>query len=159
MRKIFAVITLAVLLIGCACERCQGQTPTPSPAINNDLIITSTEAKEFKQAIEDGWNRDPSGMANLMFMVATNSNIPTGTNTVTINNAQFNRWFAPDKGSAMSLIYWRLGNISINQKRPMRPYVINECFRLATYKISNEARRARFISQLGQIQSNSIEEY
>lgn len=160
MKRILITLIVALAIIGCAaCRRCQGQTPTPTPIINEDLVITATEAAEFKAAIEDGWNLDASNMADLMFQIATNSKIPTGNQTVAINPAQLNRWFSSGKGSAISMIYWRLGNVSINQKRAMRQPVIDACIRLATEKITNEARRARFMSQLELTQTLSTEEY
>ncbi len=155
MKRAAILFLLGLMLGGCWCKRCYGQA---SPW-TNDLVITSTEAAEFKHCCEDMLNSDPAELINILFRVATNSEIPSGTHTVTINNAQLNRWFnTADTGSFVSRTYWRVGQVSIDRKRIPRKEAEIEIRALAPLKISNQAKRERFLSKLDYLTGTS-EEY
>lgn len=147
--KVTALITLGALLaimLGCCCKRCYGQT---LDLWDNDTVIDATEAAEFRRAFYDLCNQDLDTAAEILFRIATGENIPTGTATVTINNAQLNRWFNTSvNGSFINRSYWRSGLLSINARRPPRPIVAESFTAQAPTQINNETRRARLLKRM-----------
>lgn len=140
MRYITAIL-LTVILMGCYCKRCQGQSA--------DLVINATEAQEFKQTALDLMNADPNGFLDILFLTASGAKIPTGTATVHVNQAQSNRWFnTDDMGSFFVRSTWKLGLDSVATRRNLRSPVYDSVVLLAPTKISNEAKRLRFLAQL-----------
>lgn len=155
MKRAAIIILLGLVLGGCWCKRCYGQA---SPWVN-DTVITATEAAEFRKVCEDMLNYDPAGLIDILFQVATNANIPTGTQTVNINTAQLNRWFnTADQGSFVSRACWRVGQVCIERRIPPRGEVDTAIRALAPLKISNQAKRERFLSKLDYLTGTS-EEY
>lgn len=146
MKKVIVVTAMLVLLMGCYCKRCYGQSLS---LWNNDNVINATEAAEFRRAFYDICNHSLEDAAGILFKVATGSNIPTGTATVTINNAQRTRWFdTTDNGSFVNQAYWRSGLLSINARRPPRPIVAESFTAQAPTQINNETRRARVLKRM-----------
>lgn len=150
MKRSAITILVGLALLGCYCKRCQGQWV-------NDLIVTGTEAAEFRQLVLDTANESPDVLAEILFAVATGSKLPSATETVAINAAQSNRWFSTaDAGSFVTRSYWRLGLVSVAQRKLMRPTVVANVQALATIKISNEAKRNRFLSRLADIHAPEV---
>lgn len=146
MKKVTVVTVLLILLMGCYCKRCYGQSLS---LWDNDTIIDATEAAEFRRAFYDICNQDLETAADILFRVATGENIPSGTATVTINNAQRTRWFdTTDNGSFVNQAYWRSGLLSINARRPPRPIVAESFTAQAPTQINNETRRARLLKRM-----------
>lgn len=151
MKRAIMLIIL-ILLAGCAatCPRCaHGQSVWA-----NDLVITATEAREFKQTVEDLLNHAADTVAETLFQVATGSNIPTGTHTVTLTTAQLNRWFSTaDLGSFVSRVYWELGNRSVKLRLPFRAEVLDYAAEQAPSRINNETKRQRFLDRIEYLKS------
>lgn len=156
--KVTALITLGALLaimLGCCCKRCYGQT---LDLWDNDTVIDATEAAEFRRAFYDLCNQDLDTAAEILFRIATGENIPTGTATVTINNAQLNRWFnTADTTSFIDRAYWNTGRLHINRKTTPRPIVAESCISQANAKIPNATKRQRFLNKLDYITSSESE--
>lgn len=154
MKRILIIVMLGMVLSGCYCRRCSG-----SEVWTNDLVIDATEAKEFRATVEDLWNRDASAVADMMFQIATGADIPTGTETVTINEAQLNRWFNTTKpASCISRIYWHLGKLALNHHTLLRDQVMTEAAKQASLRIESPTREARFITRLENLSATG-EEY
>ena len=152
MRRAAVAILLGAALLGCYCKRCQGQWA-------NDLVVNGTEAAEFRRLVLDVANESPDMLADILFQVATGSKLPGATKTVAINAAQANRWFSTaDSGSFVARSYWRLGLISVEQRKLMRPNVVANVQAIAPLKISNEAKRARFLNRLADIHAPEVYE-
>lgn len=146
MKKVIVVTAMLVLLMGCYCKRCYGQSLS---LWNNDNVIDATEAAEFRQVFFDICNYSLEDAANILFKVATGSNVPSGTTTVTINNAQRTRWFdTTDNGSFINQAYWRSGLLSINARRPPRDIVAESFTAQAPTRINNETRRTRLLKRM-----------
>jgi len=147
--KVTALITLGALLaimLGCCCKRCYGQT---LDLWDNDTVIDATEAAEFRRAFYDICNYSLEEASNILFKIATGANIPTGTTTVTINNAQRTRWFdTTDNASFINQAYWRSGLLSINARRPPRDIVAESFTAQAPTRINNETRRTRLLKRM-----------
>lgn len=145
-KKLVVVIVIGFVLMGCYCRKCYGESLS---LWNNDNVIDATEAAEFRQVFYDICNNSLEDAAGILFKVATGSNIPSGTATVTINNAQRTRWFdTTDNGSFVNQAYWRSGLLSINARRPPRPIVAESFTAQAPTKINNETRRARLLKRM-----------
>lgn len=156
MKRAAILFLLGLGLSGCWCKGCRGETVSPWA---NDLVITATEAKEFKDTVEDLWNLDASAAAGMLFVIATGAEIPSGTATVEINTAQLNRWFNTEAaGSCVSRIYWHLGKLAANRHMLLRHQVMEEAARQARRRIESPTAEARFISRL-EILSPTGEEY
>lgn len=146
MKKVIVVTAMLVLLMGCYCKRCYGQSLS---LWNNDTVINATEAAEFRQSFYDLCNYSLEDAFSVIFQVAAGSQIPTGTKTVTINTAQLNRWFnTSDNGSFVNRAYWRSGLLSIKARRPPRPIVAESFTAQAPTQINNETRRARLLKRM-----------
>ncbi len=157
MKRAAIVFLLGLILSGCWCKSCRGQT-AGTPWVN-DTVVTSTEAQEFRRTCEDLLNYDPAGLIEILFVVATGSAIPSGTQTVQINSAQLNRWFnTADTGSFVSRGYWRIGQVAVGRKIIPRKEAEIEIRALAPVKINNQAKRERFIAKLDYLTGTS-EEY
>ena len=149
MKRLMITALIALAMMGCYCQRCQGQSA--------DLIIDATEAEEFRRTALDIANEDPAALADILFIVATGSKIPEATQTVTVNQAQANRWFSTsDPGSFANRSWWKLGLISIDRRKTVRPFVYDKVSVLAVQKISNEAKRGRFLTQLQSIHQPEV---
>lgn len=151
MKQLLIAIGIMIAILGCApCKRCYGQ----SLDFGSDLIISATEAQNFKGLILDYANRDLNGLADALVKVALGGT-PTGQTTVTINAAQNNRWLnKADKGSFASLAIYNLLRDSINRKQAYlsAPY-IQEATATATLQINNQGNRTRFISRFNGLYS------
>lgn len=155
MKKVIVVTAMLVLLMGCYCKRCYGQT---LDLWDNDTVIDATEAAEFRRAFYDICNQDLETAADILFRVAAGSQIPTGTKTVTINTAQLNRWFnTNDNGSFVNRAYWQVGRLAIANRRPPRPIVIESCTLQASTKIPDATKRTRFLNRLDYLTSSEVE--
>lgn len=147
MKKVIVVTgVLFVMLLGCYCRRCYGESLS---LWNNDTVIDATEAAEFRRAFYDICNYSLEEASNILFKIATGANIPTGTTTVTINNAQRTRWFdTTDNASFINQAYWRSGLLSINARRPPRDIVAESFTAQAPTRINNETRRTRLLKRM-----------
>lgn len=155
MKKAIVVTAMLVLLMGCYCKRCYGQSLS---LWNNDNVINATEAAEFRRAFYDLCNQDLDTAAEILFRIATGENIPTGTATVTINNAQLNRWFnTADTTSFIDRAYWNTGRLHIKRKTTPRPIVAESCISQANAKIPDATKRQRFLNKLDYITSSESE--
>lgn len=145
-KKLVVVIVLGIVLVGCYCRRCYGESLS---LWNNDNVINATEAEEFRHVFYDICNNSLEEAANILFKIATGANIPTGTATVTINNAQRTRWFdTTDNASFINQAYWRSGLLSINARRPPRDIVAESFATQAKSQINNETRRTRLLKRM-----------
>ena len=142
MKRAAIIIMLGVLLTGCWCRDCHGQTA-------NDLVIDATEVLEFRQTTEDLWNYDAASVANLIFVIATGAEIPTGTQTVTVNEAQYNRWFnLTNLVSFQSRAYWRLGEVAVTRRMTFRDSVMDHAVEQAPARIESATEREKFLSRI-----------
>ena len=142
MKRAAIIIILGVLLTGCWCKHCRGQSV-------NDLVIDATEAKEFKDTLEDLWNYDAASVADLIFVIATNAEIPTGTETVAINEDQLNRWFNTSLlTSCLSRAYWRLGEVAVTRRMTFRDSVMDHAVEQAPARIESATEREKFLSRI-----------
>lgn len=149
MKRLVITLLVGLVLLGCYCKRCQGQSA--------DLVIDATEAAEFRQTVLDIANEDPAALADILFVVATGNKLPSATQTVTVNQAQANRWFAlADTGSFANRAWWKLGLISVDRRKTVRAFVYDKVSGLAVTKISNEAKRNRFLTQLQAIHQPEV---
>lgn len=152
---IIALGALLAILMGCYCKRCYGQT---LDLWDNDTVIDATEAAEFRRAFYDICNQELETAADILFRVATGSQIPTGTKTVTINTAQLNRWFnTNDNGSFVNRAYWQVGRLAIANKRPPRAIVVESCNSQAASKIPDATKRTRFLNRLDYLTSSEVD--
>ena len=155
MKKVIVVTVVLVLLMGCYCKRCYGQSLS---LWNNDNVIDATEAAEFRQVFYDICNQDLETAADILFRVATGHGIPSGTATVTINSAQLNRWFnTDDTTSFIDRAYWNTGRIAVQRKRPPRAIVVESCNSQAASKIPNATKRQRFFNRLDYLTSTEVD--
>lgn len=155
MKKVTVVTVLLILLLGCYCKRCYGQALS---LWDNDTIIDATEAAEFRRAFFDICNQDLEIAAHIIFKLATGASIPSGTATVSINNAQLNRWFnTADTTSFINRAYWNTGRLHINRKTTPRPIVTESCISQANAKIPDATKRQRFLNKLDYITSSESE--
>jgi len=150
MRRVAFIIMLGAVLGGCYCKRCHGET------WSNDLVIDATEAAEFKATVEDLWNYDAASVADLLFLIATGAEVPSGTATVAINDAQLNRWFNTSKQTSfVSRSYWRLGNAAVTRRIPLRSEVMDRVVEQAPARIESATRRERFLSRIDYLRTGN----
>lgn len=146
MKKVIVVTAILVLLLGCYCRRCYGESLS---LWNNDNVIDATEAAEFRQVFYDICNHSLEDAFSVIFQVAAGSRIPTGTKTVTINTAQLNRWFnTNDNGSFINRSYWFIGRDAVKKRQPPRSIVVESCTAQAPDKIVNTQQRQRFLDRI-----------
>lgn len=146
MKKVIVVTAMLVLLMGCYCRRCYGQSLS---LWNNDTIINATEAAEFRQCFYDLCNRSLEDAAGVMFQIAAGSKLPKGTETVAVNQAQLNRWFnTSDNGSFINRSYWFIGRDAVKKRQPPRSIVVESCTAQAPDKIVNTQQRQRFLDRI-----------
>lgn len=145
-KKLVVVIVLGIVLVGCYCRRCYGESLS---LWNNDTVINATEAAEFRQSFYDLCNYSLEDAFSVIFQVAAGSQIPTGTKTVTINTAQLNRWFnTNDNGSFINRSYWFIGRDAVKKRQPPRSIVVESCTAQAPDKIVNTQQRQRFLDRI-----------
>lgn len=147
MKKVIVVvIVIGFVLVGCYCRKCYGESLS---LWNNDNVINATEAEEFRHVFYDICNNSLEDAAGILFKVATGSNIPSGTATVTINNAQRTRWFdTTDNGSFINRSYWFIGRDAVKKRQPPRSIVVESCTAQAPDKIVNTQQRQRFLDRI-----------
>lgn len=148
---IIVVMTALVICALVACER-TGCCQTAG------LVLDRTQSLEFKQAFIDYANSDLDGLADLVFLTAAGAAIPSNTaTTVTVNQAQSNRWFKPTKGSFYSDSTWAMGQSAIKRKTYPRAAVASSAISQATDRINNATVRARFLSRLSYLKNPTTE--
>ena len=149
MKTLLAVT--AFLMIGAALA----QTPTPTPVypINADLVINATEYAEFERTVlEQCNNEDFKQISAFIFRSAIEGAVPSGTGTVSITQAQFNRWFNPaDNGSYLCQAHWSLTNSALKRRRLPEPITLQRAVEMAPTKINNETKRARFLALIASV--------
>lgn len=161
MKKLRWIIFAALLLLGgCYCRHCaHGETVAAYP-VNDDLVVDATEYAEFRRTVLEAANNNLDSLPEILFRIATNAEIPAGTVTVAINNAQLNRWFSPtNKGSFLNRIYWSVAQSMLKKRRIAEDPTVERALELAPIIIKDATKRARFQRRIHDLQDPTIEEY
>jgi hypothetical protein len=93
--------------------------------------------------------RDPVGLANLIFKVATNADLPSATQTVSVNAAQNTRWFDETKSTSfMAEAYWNLGNEALKTRANIRATVLEKYAVQVNARVANETKKQRILAKI-----------
>lgn len=160
LNKRTLVLIGLLLLGGCYCKKCVGQTF--QNVFNGDTIVTATESLAFSQLQRDYQAVfGPVAYLNEVHKSAFNAPIVQSmTATVTITQAQSKRWIDPsDNNSMVTRLCWQIINAAIKGKCDAPKYVIGVCKNTASLRIKDAQKLQRFLDKLNTLKENTQEEY
>lgn len=142
MKRLSLILLVALAGTGYAQDR--------GPFLAAGLTLSATQYREFSATVREWASTDPAGLADALWAIGTGgAPISGATATVTVNQAQADRWYNLAKpGAFLSRAYWALGKLAVETGRPARPVVMNNAEALAVDKIAAQAKRDRFITRL-----------